>query len=308
MITATGERGLLGLAFAQDYETSGLFYVNYTNLDGDTVIARYSVSSDPNAADEDSAEILLTIDQPRANHNGGTVAFGADGYLYIGMGDGGGGGDPDNLAQNDATLLGKMLRIDVSGGLGSGYSIPPSNPYAGEVVPLPEIWSKGWRNPYRFSFDRVFGDMYVGDVGQNLFEEVSIEPFGDAGGGNYGWRLMEGTHCFNPSTGCNDDGSLILAVYDYVHESGRCSITGGYVYRGSIPEIYGHYFFADFCTSEVFSFVWHGAGGYSDFTDRTAAITPGGGFGNIASFGEDGFGELYIVSIGGKIFKIVPAP
>ena len=302
-----GEGGLLGLAFAFDYETSGLFYLNYTSPGvGQTVIARYRVSANPDIADASSAEVLLTIDQPFGNHNGGTVAFGLDGYLYIGMGDGGSGNDPDNRAQTDSTLLGKMLRLDVSGGLGSGYSIPPSNPDIVGSVPstwLPETWSKGWRNPYRFSFDRVFGDMYVGDVGQASIEEVSVEAFGDPGGRNYGWRLMEGTSCKIPATDCND-GTLTLPVHEYFHMDGRCSITGGYVYRGSIPEIYGHYFFGDFCTGEVFSFVWNGSE-VLQLTDRTAAISPAGGFGHIAAFGEDGFGELYILDIGGKIYRIV---
>lgn len=308
-VTFAGERGLLGLAFAPDYSASGLFYVNYTNTSGGTVVARYRVSADANVADAASTETLLTIEQPFGNHNGGTLAFGADGFLYIGLGDGGSGGDPGNRAQDDAELLGKMLRIDVSNGLGSGYSIPPSNPFAGGSLPLPEIWASGLRNPYRFSFDRVMGDLYIGDVGQGAREEVSIEPFGAPGGANYGWRLMEGSVCFNPSTGCND-GSLTLPVYDYDHDQGRCSITGGYVYRGSIAELFGHYFFADFCSGEVFSFVWQGEGGIGEVVDRTPALAPAGGFESITGFGEDGFGELYIVQFGagggtGEVFQIV---
>lgn len=312
-VTTDREGGLLGLAFAPDYATSGLFYVNYTKpdpADGTveaTVIARYRVTADPDVADASSEEVLLEIPQPQGNHNGGTLTFGLDGYLYIGMGDGGGGGDPSDLAQNDATLLGKMLRLDVSGGLGSGYTIPPSNPHFGQALPLPEIWAKGFRNPYRFSVDRIFGDLYVGDVGQATREEVDVEPFGDAGGRNYGWRLMEGFLCFNPSSGCNN-GSLTLPVYDYTQLDGRCSITGGYVYRGSIPDIFGHYFFADFCTGEVFSFVWDGGSGVTDFTDRTAQLAPATSGTRIVGFGEDGFGELYIVSITGAVFKIIPVP
>ena len=189
LVLCCGERGLLGLAFPIDSATTGLFYINYNDVDGDTVIARYRVSADPDIADAASAEILLTIEQPFSNHNGGTLVFGFDGFLYIGMGDGGSAGDPGNRAQNDATLLGKMLRIDVSGGPGSGFSIPPSNPFAGGSLPLPEIWAKGLRNPYRFSFDRVMGDMYIADVGQDSREEVSVEPFLDSGGRNYGWRI-----------------------------------------------------------------------------------------------------------------------
>ena len=309
LVSCCGERGLLGLAFPVDYAASGLFYVNYTDLDGATVIARYRSSAGPDVAAAESGEILLTIGQPFGNHNGGTLVFGLDGFLYIGMGDGGGVGDPGNRAQNDATLLGKMLRIDVGGGLGSGYTIPPSNPFAGGLLPLPEIWAKGLRNPYRFSFDRVMGDIYVGDVGQGSREEISVEPFLDPGGRNYGWRLMQGFLCFNPGNDCND-GTLTLPVHDYSHDGGRCSVTGGYVYRGAIAEIFGHYFFADFCSAEVFSFVWDGGGGNTDLTDRTQQLAPPGGFSGITSFGEDGFGELYIVQFGsgangGEVFRVV---
>ncbi len=309
LVGCCGERGLLGLAFPVDYAASGLFYINYSNVDRDTVIARYRVGPDPNVADAVGAEILLTIGQPFGNHNGGTLAFGFDGFLYVGMGDGGGGGDPGNRAQNDATLLGKMLRIDVSGGPGSAFSIPPSNPFAGGLLPLPEIWAKGLRNPYRFSFDRVMGDMYIADVGQSSREEVSVEPFLDAGGRNYGWRLMEGFRCFDPGSDCND-GTLTLPVYDYDHDEGRCSVTGGYVYRGSIVEIFGHYFFADFCSAQVFSFLWDGGGGITDLTDWTDQMMPAGGFSGITAFGEDGSGELYIVQFGngtntGEVFRIV---
>ena len=309
LVQCCGERGLLGLAFPVDFTTSGLFYINYSNVDGDTVIARYRVGADPNVADAAGAEILLTIGQPFGNHNGGTLAFGFDGFLYIGMGDGGSAGDPGNRAQNDATLLGKMLRIDVSGGPGSGFSIPPSNPFAGGTLPLPEIWAKGLRNPYRFSFDRVMGDMYIGDVGQGSREEVNVEPFLDPGGRNYGWRLMEGTRCFTPDSECND-GTLTLPVHDYNHDEGRCSVTGGHVYRGSITGIFGHYFFADFCSAQVFSFVWDGGGGISALTDWTDQLMPPAGLSGITAIGEDGFGELYIVQFGsgtstGEVLRIV---
>jgi hypothetical protein len=173
------------------------------------------------------------------------------------------------------------------------------------VIPLPEIWAKGFRNPYRFSFDRVFGDLYVGDVGQATREEVDVEPFGDPGGRNYGWDIMEGGLCFEPATGCNTS-SLTLPVYEYGHTNGRCSVTGGYVYRGSIPGIFGHYFFADYCTGEIFSFVWDGAG-VTEFTDRTAVLAPASG-NRITAFGEDGFGELYVVAITGTVYKIIPDP
>ena len=307
-----GEQGLLGLAFAPDYRTSGLFYVNYVGTNRNTIVARYATSADPDLADPASAEVLLAIPQPFANHNGGHLAFGHDGYLYIGMGDGGSGGDPGNRAQNDATLLGKMLRIDVGGGHGSGYSIPPDNPFAGGLLPLPEIWAKGLRNPYRFSFDRVFGDLYIADVGQSRREEVDVEGFGSPGGRNYGWRLMEGKDCFNPPSNCND-GTLTLPVHDYAHAAGRCSISGGHVYRGAVPAIFGRYFFADFCSGEVFSLVWDGAGGIVELTNRTAELAPPGGFRSITGFGEDGFAELYIIQFGGgvaagDVFKVVGVP
>jgi glucose/arabinose dehydrogenase len=311
-VTFAGEQGLLGLAFAPDYRTSGLFYVNYVDTGRRTIIARYATSADPDLADAGSAEILLAIPQPFANHNGGHLAFGPDGYLYIGMGDGGSGGDPGNRAQSDATLLGKMLRIDVGGGLGSGYSIPPDNPFAGQALPLPEIWAKGLRNPYRFSFDRIFGDLYIADVGQSRREEVNVEGSESSGGRNYGWRLMEGKDCFIPASNCND-GTLTLPVHDYAHAGGRCSVTGGYVYRGSVPALFGHYFFADFCTAEVFSFVWDGAGGIVELANRTADLAPPEGFRSITGFGEDGFADLYVVQFGGGVgaggvFKIVGVP
>ena len=308
-VTSSGERGLLGLAFVPDYATSGVFYVNYTNTGGHTVIARYQVSGDANVANPASAEILLTINQPFANHNGGHLAFGPDGLLYIGMGDGGSAGDPQDNAQSDDTLLGKMLRIDVSGGPGSAYTIPPSNPHAGPGDPLDEIWAKGFRNPYRWSFDRSTGDLYIGDVGQSAREEVDFEPGGDAGGRNYGWRRMEGTLCFNPLSGC-ESPELELPIYEYAHSAGRCSISGGYVYRGQIGAIQGRYFFADFCTGEVWSFRRDPAAGAVDLVDHTAELQPeSGSIGNVAGFGEDGFGELYIVDRGsgsdGEVFKIV---
>ncbi len=307
-----GEQGLLGLVFAPDYASSGVFYVNYTNLSGDTVIARYQVSADPNIADAGSAEPILTINQTDTNHNGGHLAFGPDGYLYIGMGDGGGVGDPFDAGQRDNTLLGKMLRIDVSGGPGSGYSIPPTNPHVGPGDPPDEIWSKGLRNPYRFSFDRSTGDLYIADVGQGRREEIDFEPAGDAGGRNYGWRLMEGSLCFNPSSGCPTAG-LELPLYEYSHASFRCSVTGGYVYRGGITSIQGRYFFADYCTAEIWSFRRDPVLGAVDLIDHTAALQPASGsIGAVSGFGEDGFGELYIVDRGGgsngEVFKIVGFP
>ncbi|MGH9204833.1 MAG: PQQ-dependent sugar dehydrogenase, partial [Vicinamibacterales bacterium] len=253
LVSATGyERGLLSIAFHSDYASNGLFFVDYTRQsDGATVIARYHVSDDPNVADSDSGEILLTIDQPEANHNGGLVKFGPDGYLYIGMGDGGGAGDRHGTignGQDPNALLGKMLRIDVNGG--EPYAIPPSNPFANGTNARPEIWATGMRNPWRFSFDRTTGDLFIADVGQSAYEEINFQPASSSGGENYGWRIMEGAHCFNPGSGCDQSG-LTLPVAEYGRQGG-CSVTGGYVYRGSaLPEWQGVYFYADFCSGEV---------------------------------------------------------
>ncbi len=303
------ERGLLGLAFHPSYAENGTFYLNYNGAADSTTIARYQVSGDPDLADPASADIVLKIHQPRTNHNGGTLAFGpSDGYLYIGMGDGGGSGDPDNLAQNDATLLGKILRIDVDSS--PLYSVPPDNPFVGPGPPLDEIWAKGLRNPYRWSFDRLTGDMYIADVGQFSWEEIDFQPATSSGAENYGWRLMEGNHCFNPPTDC-DPGGLTYPVHEYSHGPG-CSVTGGYVYRGAaIPELQGHYFFADWCSAQIWSFKLV-AGEVTDFQDRTLELAPGDGLAirGIAGFGEDALGELYLVDRNtedqGEVYKIVP--
>ena len=313
-IAGQDERGLLGLAFHPGYAENGEFFVNYINLSSNTVIARYRVSEDdPDVAVKESEEILMTIVQPYTNHNGGTLLFSPiDGMLYIGMGDGGSGGDPGNRAQTLNNLLGKMLRIDVDGAF--PYEIPPDNPFVGEEG-LDEIWSYGLRNPYRWSFDRATGDMYIADVGQASWEEVDFEPAGDEGGGNYGWRRMEGNHCYNPPEDCND-GTLILPIHEYSHGGNpfRCSITGGAVYRGAaIPSLQGTYFFADYCSDQIWSFRYDGAN-LTDFQDRTAELDPGGGqvIADIAAIGEDGFGELYIVDRGsgsnGEVYKILPDP
>jgi glucose/arabinose dehydrogenase len=309
-VLSGGERGLLGLAFHPDYDSNGYFYVNYTNLSGNTVVSRFEVSADPDLADSSGEYILLTITQPFSNHNGGMIAFGPnDGYLYIGMGDGGSGGDPQNLAQSDSVMLGKMLRIDVDGG--SPYAIPLDNPFAGPGDPLDEIWAKGLRNPWRFSFDRQTGDIYIADVGQSQWEEIDYQPASSVGGENYGWRLMEGNHCYNPPIDC-DSGGLTYPIYEYSHGGSpfRCSITGGYVYRGNaIPQLPGTYFFADYCSDQIWSFRYDGSN-IIEFTDRTLELEPDSGrvINDISSFGEDGSGELYIVDLGGEIFKIIPLP
>jgi hypothetical protein len=322
LVACCGERGLLGLAFAPDYAASGVFYVNFTASDsypepgialGTSVIARYQVSANPNVANAGSREELLTIAQPFANHNGGTLAFGPGGMLWISTGDGGGGGDPEENAQNTTTLLGKMLRIDVSAGPGSPYTIPPDNPFAETASNRGEIWAYGLRNPFRFSFDREEGDLYVADVGQSAWEEINVEPAGDMGGRNYGWDCKEGTHDFEFTPDCASK-TFTEPVHEYAHAAGPCSgsVTGGYVYRGQeIPALRGRYFFADFCQQKIWTFVWDGAGGVVDLQERTAELTPGDGtIGGIAGFGEDGFGELYIVDRGtgsnGEVFKIVP--
>lgn len=290
----SGEQGLLGLAFHPNYASNGFFYINYTRIsDGATVIARYSVSAgDPNSANA-TGTILLTIPQPFANHNGGTLKFGPDGYLYIGMGDGGIGGDPGNRAQNINELLGKILRIDVNSGV--PYGIPPNNPYAG-VAGADEIWAIGLRNPWKFSFDRQTGDLWIADVGQNLYEEVNRAASTESGL-NYGWRCYEGNTAYDTSAGCPVQSVTKAPLIITTHAAGFCSVTGGYVYRGSLfPNFQGKYFFSDYCKSQI------------GMSDNTGSVTFSQTFtgNNFVSFGEDTSGELYVVSIGnGTIYKIV---
>jgi glucose/arabinose dehydrogenase len=310
-VSCCGERGLLGLAFHPRYPENGLFFVDYTNSAGDTVIARYRVSvSNPNAADPASAATLLTIDQPFANHNGGQLAFGPDGYLYVGMGDGGSANDPMCNAQRDESLLGKLLRLDVDANVGSSpfYGIPPDNPFAAPGGPRDEIWTKGLRNPWRFSFDRATGDLYIGDVGQGAREEVDFQPAGDAGGRNYGWKPMEGTRCGDGGTfgcpsgtpGC-DAAAFTAPILEYSHSGGDCSITGGYIYRGrSFPALAGTYFYADYCTGKIWGARRDAAGAWSTrlFPIRASGLT---------TFGEDAAGEVYVATEGGLLARIVDA-
>ncbi len=305
LVASGGERGLLGLAFEPDNPT--IFYVNYTrrsqNNDehGDTVIARYRVPAEtPNQADPASAQIVLVVEQPFSNHNGGDLAFGPDGYLYIPLGDGGSRGDPNGYAQNLDHLLGKMLRIDVIGQ--STYAIPPDNPYAndGDDQTRGEIWSSGWRNPWRFSFDRVTGDMFVGDVGQGAWEEIDFEPANQSGR-NYGWNRCEGNFVYppqNPPQPCPTESGLVLPIATYGRADGQ-SITGGYLYRGSeFPQLVGHYIFADFITGNFWSSVADGQGGWATTAHGTLAMS------NPSSFGENRAGELFVASHGGTIYQV----
>jgi len=300
-----GEQGLLGMAFHLNYAQNGYFYVNYTNNSGNTVIARYSVTSNPDSADYNSEYILLQIAQPYSNHNGGNLQFGPDGYLWIGTGDGGSAYDPGNRAQNGMELLGKMLRLNVNSG--SPYGIPPDNPFVSTPGMLPEIWALGLRNPWRYAFDRLTGDLYIADVGQYQWEEIDFQPAGQ-GGQNYGWRVWEGNHL----TGYTGLSTIVPTVtppiYEYPHSSGACSVTGGYVYRGgAIPQLQGTYFFADYCNDQIWSFKYV-SGSVTEYQNRTAELAPGSGLsiGSISSFGEDAAGEMYICDLsGGEVFKIV---
>ena len=299
------ERGLLGLTFHPNYNANGFFFVNYINNNGDTVVSRFSVDSgNSNLADETSELILLTIVQPYTNHNGGDMAFGPDGYLYIASGDGGSGGDPENRAQNLNSLLGKMLRIDVDNPAGgNNYGIPAGNPFAndGDDNTLPEIWAYGLRNPWRFSFDSQTGDLWIADVGQGNYEEINLATSTEAGL-NYGWRCYEGNNIFN-GTGCPDDSTLTFPVGEYPHVGAgnfKCSITGGYRYRGTMyPNFIGLYFFADYCSDEIGTLTENGGGWDMNFSD----VFGGNGW---SAFGEDVNGELYITGISsGVVYKII---
>lgn len=283
------EQGLLGLAFHPRYTENGRFFVYYTASDAANTVAEFRV--DP--ADRDRAQpapvrILLAIPDPYTNHNGGMLAFGPDGYLYIALGDGGGAGDPLRAGQDLANPFGSIFRIDVDAqpATGLAYAIPPDNPFVARPGVRPEIWAYGLRNPWRFSFDRETGDLWIADVGQNAREEVNVEPAGFPGGANYGWSIMEGTRCYRPATGC-DTAGLVLPVFEYTHDDG-CSITGGYVYRGqAFPALRGAYLLADYCTGAAWALRWQG----ETLTADRLAPFPGG----ISSFGEDDAGELYIV-------------
>ncbi|MFQ5446285.1 MAG: PQQ-dependent sugar dehydrogenase [Saprospiraceae bacterium] len=257
----SNEQGLLGIAFHPDYLNNSYFFINYNLPNGNSRISRFSVSGDPNIADPNSEMVLLEVDQPFSNHNGGCLKFGPDGYLYAGFGDGGSGGDPQGNGQNRTVLLGKMLRLDVDNG--SPYAIPPDNPFVNDPGTLDEIWAIGTRNPWRFSFDQATGDLWIGDVGQNNWEEIDFQPAGSAGGQNYGWRCYEGNHPFNTG-GCNPMNTMTFPVAEYQNTNGAgCSVTGGLVYRGiHYPELYGRYLYTDYCTGIIWSLTPDGQGGW----------------------------------------------
>ncbi len=301
-VSTGGERGLLGLALHPRYAQNGLFFVYYTDVNGDTEIARYRVSADPARADPASRALLLHVDQPFNNHNGGALVFGPDGYLYIGKGDGGGAGDPRCAAQSGQTLLGKVLRLDVDRGAGSSpfYSIPPDNPFAGPGGILDEVWATGLRNPWRLTFDRRTGDLYIADVGQHDREEVSFEPAQNAGGRNYGWNVKEGSRCFSsacPGAPPCDAPGLVDPVLQYNHARNDCSVIGGYVYRGRAhPVLEGWYFYGDLCTGRVWRArrrggVWHS----EELAPKASTPT---------TFGEDGQGEVYVGTLHGDVLRL----
>lgn len=294
-----GEQGLLGLAFHPRYRDTGWFYVNSTDRSGDTVVSRFSVSAtDRDRADPGSELVLLTVEQPFANHNGGHLEFGPDGMLYVGLGDGGAAGDPGNRAQDPQSLLGKILRLDVDAAAGVG--IPDDNPFVDDPAVRDEIWAQGLRNPWRFAFDRETGDLFIGDVGQNRFEEVDVEGARSPGGVNWGWRTMEGFDCFEAST-CTTEGlSLPAAVYG--HDEG-CSVTGGIVYRGEeYPFLDGVYLFTDFCTGRIWALAPGGPDGWAVAEVGRTAF-------NVVAFGEDGAGEVWAVDLGsGALLRLTAEP
>mgnify|MGYP000126627235 CR=1 FL=1 len=292
-ISSGGERGLLSMAFHPQYASNGWFFVYFTDLNGDITVERFLVSaSNPNVAASAAAAVLSIPHRFAGNHNGGLLAFGPDGMLYVGTGDGGGGGDPQGNAQNNNSLLGKMLRLDVST---LPYTIPSNNPFVGQAGKRVELWAFGLRNPWRFAFDRVANLLYIADVGQSAREEIDVVGSG-AAGINYGWNITEGTLCY-PGDPCPKQG-ITLPLIEYAHSEG-CSITGGYVYRGAqLPEVSGHYFYSDYCSGWLKSFRY--SNGVAT-EQRTWAVPS---VGNITSFGEDSAGELYMLSANGNVYRI----
>ncbi|HEX6140523.1 MAG TPA: PQQ-dependent sugar dehydrogenase [Candidatus Limnocylindria bacterium] len=297
-VEAGGERGLLGLAFHPDFADNGRLFVHYSRAgDGATVVSEFSAASDHRTADPASERVILTLAQPFANHNGGQLAFGPDGYLYIGLGDGGSGGDPFGNGQSTGVLLGKILRLDVDAG-SNGYGVPSTNPFAPDGVRPGEgrleIWAFGLRNPWRFSFDPRGGDLYIADVGQGTWEEIDRQPADSPGGENYGWNVMEGRHCF--ASGC-DQAGYVKPIAEYSHEQG-CSVTGGYVYRGEAqPDLVGVYVFGDYCSGLVFTL-------QVDEGTVTPKVVLESGM-RISAFGTDESGEIYVADHGGAIYHLV---
>ena len=297
-VRSGGEQGLLSVAFHPQYRSNGFLFVNHTDKNGDTRIERYTVSTDRNVADPRSAKLILSIDQRYSNHQGGLNLFGPDGMLYIGMGDGGSQGDPHGNGQNRNVLLAKLLRLNVD--RGEPYLIPAANPYA-KGGGRAEIWAIGLRNPWRFSFDRFSGLLYIADVGGDRFEEVNVVPMSIAGV-NYGWNVMEGPQC-SRSSGCDQTGLQKPALSYATHENSTCAIIGGSVYRGQkIPEIKGQYFYSDYCNSWLRSF------GFADGKVTDQHEWPIGKLGSITSFGEDAQGELYMCTSSGRVYRIIKSP
>ncbi len=299
LISSGGERGLLSIAFHPDYARNGYFFVDYTAVDGTVTVARYQVSQgDPYRADPASAQTILSVAHPVSNHNGGLLVFGNDGYLYIGIGDGGNGNSANGQRKN--TLLGKILRIDVDHtASGQRYAIPSDNPFVSQAGARPEIWAYGLRNPWRFSFDRATHDLFIGDAGQNAVEEIDYQPAASAGGQNYGWAIYEGNTCFVGSAACST-GGLTAPVSTYRHVDGSCVVVGGYVYRGQrYPSLTGAYFYGDACSGRIWTFPAADARD-GHVTVQQVLDTPL----SISSFGEDASGELYVVSLNGSISRI----
>ncbi len=294
LVSTGGERGLFAIAFPPDFAETGRFYIDYTDRAGDSVVARYRVSADPDVADPDSAEVILRVKQPFSNHNGGQIAFGPDGYLYVALGDGGSGGDPQNNGQDLGTLLGTILRIDVS--TATGYTVPDDNPFVGRAGARPEIWDYGLRNPWRFSFDALTGELYIADVGQNAWEELNVEPAGN-GGRNYGWRLYEGSHPYPPGTDGASTEGLTMPVVEYARDAGK-SITGGFVYRGERSrDLAGVYFYADYVSGRLWA-LSRSADGWRNVEVAETGMP-------IAGFGQDTDGEVYVLDVAsGVIYRI----
>lgn len=307
LVSKGSEQGLLGLAFHPSYASNGRFYVSYTDTAGDSRVVEYTVSGDPDIADSTSARSIITVNQPAGNHNGGMITFDPSGNLLLGLGDGGGSGDPQNRSEDPTSLLGSMLRIGVDGDdfpsdANRNYTIPADNPFVGSSAGADEVWAYGLRNPWRFSLDATSGLMYIADVGQVRREEIDVVPIG-LSGVNYGWNTLEGSLCFDPSDGCSSAGTT-LPVLEYGHSEG-CSVTGGYVYRGTeFPDLVGHYFYADYCAGELRSLRYSGG---SVGSERIWS-SEYGFIGNITSFGVDNANRLYIITDGGKILRLASAP